>query len=133
MRDEFNELGEPKNPEWVIKHCIYRIRTSSYFLAHVEHLIKEGEASGELDWSIHKWDESVGEDYEVEPYEGFMAYVGPGEHGFGFGDDKEFEAYCSETELNDYLLEAMEWYCKKNPEQVDEVEKLKLMLSPLSH
>jgi hypothetical protein len=131
MTDEFNELGEPKNPEWVIKHCINKLVTSRRFIAKVELLIKEGEASGELDWSIHKWDESVGEDYEVEPYEGFMAYVGPGEHGFV--EVEEFEAYCSETELNDYLLEAMEWYCKKNPEQVDEVEKLKHLLSPLSH
>ncbi len=119
----FNEQGEPNSPEWVIEHCIYRIFSSALVLKLVEDLIKEGDVSGELDWSIHKWDESVGQDYGVEPYEGFMAYVGPGEHGFGFGEDKEFEAYCSETELHDYLLKAMDQYCKNNPEKVEEVEK----------
>ncbi|MBU6951353.1 hypothetical protein [Hahella sp. HN01] len=123
----FDEIGGLDDPEWILKHCLYKLFTSPRALEKVDRFIKEGYVAGELNWSIQKWSDEVGEEFEVEPYEGFMAFLGGDEHGYYEND--EYSIFHNDEVFYSRLASALDWYASKHPEKSDVVDRLKVAMA----
>lgn len=123
MDDDF--VFEPKNftydnQKWVLKYCINLMADSVHFNQKLRDLLIGGETGGEIDWGIHRWAEHSRDDYNVERFDGFRAYLGPDEHGKNI--DNDIDVIVSEEELRQYLLIACNWVIKKKPELKTTIE-----------
>ncbi|AZZ90696.1 hypothetical protein EUZ85_08210 [Hahella sp. KA22] len=107
--------------DWPVKHCLNKMLNSFSFPHKVKDLVT-GECGGEIDWHILKWSKDVGSDFQVEKYDGFMAYLGHEEHGLSDG-----EIFCiiPKSKLVSYLKEACDFYGKYQDTTPSDIESLK--------
>lgn len=121
----YKKIGGLGDPEWVLRHCLNKLVNSPCFINKMERFYEEGYVAGALNWSIQKWSDEVGYEFDVEPYDGYMAYVGGDEHGYG--ENYEYKSFHDERMFIECLGDALEWYVNKYPDKRAEIDNLKLL------